>query len=622
MTRTTIILLSLLPILTSCGVASTGVLPVSVGIPSLLADTDSASNFELAGRIGGPSLAVAVQGDSAFLGFSFEFAVLDVSNPEKPARVGYLPLSANDIALQGDYAYAVGRQGLSVVDISRPERPIQMGTVTTPQAITDVALARGHAFLVGAHAGLRLVDIADPSHPYQVSYLDVPGRVEDVAVAGNYVYLATSDGLSVVDTADKHRPVEIEVGPMAQGAQAIELKGTHAYLTVLGGLIVVDISNPAKPLLIGQLDIPGYLEELAITENVAYLANGPEGLRLVDISDPTHPVLLNVVSLQGLLVDVATADGYVYANNTNGGLFVIDGKNPTTPLRAGRYQAPGPVKDVTVVGHKAYVTAGWGEDELHILDVSDVAYAVELALYPTFGLLGWSVTEKGDFVYAAGGFGDPYAINVSRLSPLTAADTTMTSANISVAETKPSYAYIIDPMGVLRILNVSNRDAPYQVGDYVSPGHATDVVVRGEVALVAVQEEGLHILDVSDAKSPVLLSTVDTPGEAQGVAVDGNHAYIADGYGGLHIIDVANPIIPVMVSTIATSGRAWDVAVTDDTAFVAAGQDGVRMVDVSDPAGPMPMGTIQTYAAMGIAVSDGRLFVADGLGGLLILARG
>jgi hypothetical protein len=73
------------------------------------------------------------------------------------------------------------------------------------------------------------------------------------------------------------------------------------------------------------------------------------------------------------------------------------------------------------------------------------------------------------------------------------------------------------------------------------------------------------------------------------------------------------------VSTTTISGQVWDVAVAGDRAFVAGGDNGVHVFDISDLTSPLILGSVQTHSALGVAVSGGKLFVADGLGGLLIL---
>jgi hypothetical protein len=70
-----------------------------------------------------------------------------------------------------------------------------------------------------------------------------------------------------------------------------------------------------------------------------------------------------------------------------------------------------------------------------------------------------------------------------------------------------------------------------------------------------------------------------------------------------------------------TPGQAWDVAIAGERAFIAGGDKGVHIVDISDPSSPHDLGFVRTHSAQGVAVSEDRLFVADGLGGLLILKQ-
>jgi hypothetical protein len=45
------------------------------------------------------------------------------------------------------------------------------------------------------------------------------------------------------------------------------------------------------------------------------------------------------------------------------------------------------------------------------------------------------------------------------------------------------------------------------------------------------------------------------------------------------------------------------------------------IIDISDPTSPVKLGSVQTHSALGIAVLDDKLFVADSLGGLLIFKQ-
>ncbi len=76
--------------------------------------------MELVGHIGGPALSTHLYGDYALVGYSFEFAVIDISDPTNPRRIAYLMLPANDITVSDDHAFIAGRDAMHVVDLSRP----------------------------------------------------------------------------------------------------------------------------------------------------------------------------------------------------------------------------------------------------------------------------------------------------------------------------------------------------------------------------------------------------------------------------------------------------------------------------------------------------------------------
>jgi hypothetical protein len=96
---------------------------------------------------------------------------------------------------------------------------------------------------------------------------------------------------------------------------------------------------------------------------------------------------------------------------------------------------------------------------------------------------------------------------------------------------------------------------------------------------VADYDAGLRLIDVSDAEAPVEVGVYDTPGNARDVAVTtgpgGTYAAVADGSGGLRLIDVSDPEAPVEVGSYDTPAIATDVAVSGQYAYVADEQAGL-----------------------------------------------
>jgi len=79
----------------------------------------NAQNVELVGQIGGACLAVAVQGNMAYVGLGPRLAALDVSSPASPTLLGQsvvLPGVMEGVVVAGSQAYvADGGGGLCIL---------------------------------------------------------------------------------------------------------------------------------------------------------------------------------------------------------------------------------------------------------------------------------------------------------------------------------------------------------------------------------------------------------------------------------------------------------------------------------------------------------------------------
>jgi len=134
--------------------------------------SDGPSGWRVVGQIGGPTQAVAVQGDYAYVGIGLRLVVLDVTNPVTPTEVGAtapFPYFLEDVAVIGTHAYvAAGGAGLRVVDVSDPANPVEVGAWDSPGYAEGVAVAGNTVYLADGPYGLRVVDVSDPAHPVPV----------------------------------------------------------------------------------------------------------------------------------------------------------------------------------------------------------------------------------------------------------------------------------------------------------------------------------------------------------------------------------------------------------------------------------------------------------------------
>jgi len=207
--------------------------------------------------------------------------------------------------------------------------------------------------------------------------------------------------------------------------QVIAFSGNRVYLARTNSagseFYIFDVSNPDSPLLIGQRDLNGEPNDVAINGNYAYIASTDNSseLQVIDVSDPS--TIQNADKLT--TVDLAVANSGVNNANTtalavsgdylyvlrNGGdeLLIFDLANPANPGDPiGRESnVSGVPHGIVVSGNYAYIVSGENSAELQVVDVTaktapsrvatlnlnsgnDGADAVSIALVGSYVLIG------------------------------------------------------------------------------------------------------------------------------------------------------------------------------------------------------------------------------------------
>ena len=226
------------------------------------------------------------------------------------------------------------------------------------------------------------------------------------------------------------------------------------------------------------------------------------------------------------------------------------------------------------------------------------------------------------------------------------------------------FAYIANDQGGLQIINISDPESTYIVGEYLTSVSAQGVAVRENFAYVVLSSgQGLLVLDISDPSAPVEIGSdgnyteynvvappdtfyiyiaahdffiiencsipalpyydqrIPTPGIARGIFVSDSLAYLTCEQMGLYIYYAVRPDSEVpLLGSIDTPSNARDVYVDGDYAYVADGRAGLVIIDVSDPENPKISSVYDTPDyANDIFISDNCAYVADGKGGLQIV---
>ncbi|MFH1844043.1 MAG: hypothetical protein ABIF77_12625, partial [bacterium] len=144
-------------------------------------------------------------------------------------------------------------------------------------------------------------------------------------------------------------------------------------------------------------------------------------------------------------------------------------------------------------------------------------------------------------------------VEYESLSPLTAMTSTPGAAH-SVAVTG-DYLLVADGTAGLQVYSIASPSNPTLVAGVALPGIARDVVMTGNLALLAA--DGLQVVDITEPTAPTLVGALDVGDVVSGLEVVNGLVYLYGAYTDcalgscdLHIVDISDPAAPVLLSTL------------------------------------------------------------------------
>ncbi len=226
------------------------------------------------------------------------------------------------------------------------------------------------------------------------------------------------------------------------------------------------------------------------------------------------------------------------------------------------------------------------------------------------------------------------------------------------------FAYVANGQGGLQIIDVSEPESTYIVGEQLTPRSAQGVAIREGLAYVVLTSElGLYVIDVTEPSVcslvgqdpgyteynicappdtfyvyiaahdyfiiencsipnlPFWEQRIPTPGNARGIFVANSLAYLACEQMGLYIYYAARPDSAVpLLGSIDTPSNARNVYVVGDYAYVADGRAGLIIIDVSNTEAPSIIGQYDTPGyANDVFVANDFAYIADGDEGVQVV---
>ncbi len=212
-----------------------------------------------------------------------------------------------------------------------------------------------HEFaVIGSTQGTHIFDVTDPENSYLVTSIDGGSTSPDVVhrdfhTYNGYLYAVAdemeSSTLQIMNLSNLPNSVEVvyDSNDIITRSHNIFIDENNGIMYVCGGkvngsnnnLCLLSLAEPENPVFISTYDTHGYVHDIYIKDNIAYLNAGNNGLHIVDFSDINNPQTL------GSLTDYpyqgynhsgwGTLDGntYVFADENHGyKMKICDVSNP------------------------------------------------------------------------------------------------------------------------------------------------------------------------------------------------------------------------------------------------------------------------------------------------------
>jgi hypothetical protein len=585
--------------------------------------------------IPGRAWSVDVSGDYAYvLSMNKGLQIAVISEPENPAIIGSadMPNLAFDVDVSGGYAYvASGTKGLQVIDIEFPEKPTIIGWTDTRGYAVGVYVSGSYAYVADGHRGLKIIDVTNPENPLIVGSINTNGWAKDVYVSGSYAYVADGHrGLKVIDITDPENPLIVGSINTNGWAKGVYVSGSYAYVADgHKGFKVIDITEPENPAIISSVETPHFAWNVSVSDRYAYVADEKGGIQVVDITDCGAPSIIESVKTQGRPKDIYLSAHYAYVADSSKGLQIIDisslSDSITSPV-LDFIEVNGP-KEVFEHSRVNYTCTAYLDDSTHFNVTGSASWSEDCEnahINRNGRLKTHKLSSENELCTITVSYEDkiesfPIAIMKSNKEPriVSSITTPTTAMNVYV---KDSYAYVIDFMRGLYIIDINNPSEPVINSSVDTSGFAIDFYIDGSYAYIVDGSNKLRIVDISDTKNPSLIGSVNVSGQPQGVSVSGTYAYVASGSKGLQVVDVSDSANPSSISSLNTSGQANDVYVSGTYAYIAAGTKGLQVVDINAPENPSLVASLDIPGqAQSISLSDTYAYVASGSKGLQIV---
>lgn len=303
--------------------------------------------------------------------------------------------------------------------------------------------------------------------------------------------------------------------------------------------------NWQNPRTFGSIDLgPGNeATDLDVINKIVYMsaeasAQDKPDFFIVNATDAQNPFIVSSLNTGPALNAIDVAGNYAYAANRKADeqLHIIDVSNIQSPVLVKRYRIPG-VTGASAIGNTLFYAAGKlyiglnkaEGPEFHVLDVSDPINPSVLGSYEVNDNIN-DIHISGGRAYLATGLDNAglIVLDVSNPAAITLLGQTFSSDTESVFNLNSQITFI-GPGQDFYVINTSNPANMTSLG-FIGAGNViNDMIARDNLVFLATSDSNreFQVINISDTANPTLLSHFNFPQVATGIDYEDNLVYVS-----------------------------------------------------------------------------------------------
>lgn len=321
--------------------------------------------------------------------------------------------------------------------------------------------------------------------------------------------------------------------------RAVYTKNVAYLVEQFWGLKTLSVRHPSLLMMLGDVVTTGFVQDVIVQGDYAYVANSLSGIWVVDIQDPRVPQIIGGYHTGDSITQLALdGSGYLYcANSVLGRIDVLDIiRHPRNPKKVASVTATNVMK-MTSKGNLLFVASNKNPD-LYIFDISDPTQPTllaELELVTDGGYRGLAV--MGNICSMACHGGGFHLIDVfNPADPTKMGSYDEDGENPWGVALMDDLAYVSYIDGFIRIFDISDPFSPQEVGIvYDDLKQPWNMLISGYYMHVTDYGRGVKTYDIRDPLNPI---QIDKLVHAFAVDLDLQGEYLYEGeFGHLNILD-------------------------------------------------------------------------------------